>query len=37
VWDVAAAGDRFLVGVPVEQGGQVPFQVVINWMAGLKH
>jgi hypothetical protein len=37
VWDVAADGKRFLVGVPVGQGGQVPFKVVINWMAGLKH
>jgi serine/threonine protein kinase/Tol biopolymer transport system component len=37
VWDVAADGKRFLLGVPIEQGGQVPFTVVINWTAGLKH
>jgi Tol biopolymer transport system component len=36
VWDVAADGKRFLVGVPVEQRGQVPFKVVVNWTAGLK-
>ena len=35
VWDVAADGKRFLVGVPVEQRGQVPFTVVMNWMTGL--
>jgi Tol biopolymer transport system component len=37
VWDVAADGKRFLVGVPVEQRAQVPFTVVLNWMAGLHH
>lgn len=36
MWDVAADGNRFLVGVPLEQGGQVPFTVVQNWMAGWK-
>lgn len=36
VWDVATDAKRFLVGVPVEQGGQVPFRVVVNWIAGLK-
>jgi len=36
VWDVAPDGKRFLVGVPVEQNAQVPFTVVMNWMAGLK-
>jgi hypothetical protein len=37
VWDVAADGERFLLGVPIEQRGQVPFTVVMDWMAGLKH
>lgn len=35
VWDVAADGKRFLVGVPVEQAEQAPFTVVMNWMNAL--
>jgi hypothetical protein len=27
---------RFLFLAPVEQTGQVPFTVVLNWQAGLK-
>jgi serine/threonine protein kinase/Tol biopolymer transport system component len=34
--DITADGRRFLVGVPVEQSGSVPFTVVTNWQSTLK-
>jgi Tol biopolymer transport system component/predicted Ser/Thr protein kinase len=35
VYDVAEDG-RFLIAVPVEQGGTTPITVVVNWQAGLR-
>ena len=34
-WDATSDGDRFLVGVPVEQSVP-PFTVVLNWQAETK-
>jgi hypothetical protein len=36
VGDYTVDGKRFLFSVPIEQGGQAPFNVVLNWQAGLK-
>ena len=36
LWDVTPDGKRFLFVGPVEQTGQPPFTVVLNWQAGLK-
>ncbi len=36
VGDYTADGKRFLFSVPVEQSGQAPFDVVLNWQAALK-
>jgi dipeptidyl aminopeptidase/acylaminoacyl peptidase len=35
-WDLTSDGKRFLFLAPVEQTGQSPFTVVLNWQAGLK-
>jgi eukaryotic-like serine/threonine-protein kinase len=36
VGSYTADGKRFLFSVPIEQGGQAPFNVVLNWQAALK-
>jgi len=36
VGDYTVDGKRFLFLAPVEQTGQAPFTVVLNWQAGLK-
>jgi Tol biopolymer transport system component len=35
-WDAAPDGKRFLLPVPVAQGGREEFSVILNWQAGLK-
>jgi hypothetical protein len=35
-FDMTGDGKRFFSGVPVEQGAQAPFTVVLNWQADLK-
>ena len=35
-WVLTPDGKRFLFLAPVEQTGQAPFTVVLNWQAGLK-
>jgi hypothetical protein len=34
-WDVTGDGNRFLVGLPVDQGVP-PFTVILNWQSELK-
>jgi len=36
-WDVTSDGKRFMLALPeVQQTGQVPITVVLNWQAQLK-
>jgi hypothetical protein len=34
IWDVTSDGNRFLLATPA--GEKTPFNVVLNWQAGLK-
>ena len=35
-FDVTVDGNRFLVGIPVEQDAQTPFTVALGWEHGFK-
>jgi eukaryotic-like serine/threonine-protein kinase len=36
IWDVTADGDRFLISTAVTEETSLPFNVILNWQAGLK-